>query len=286
MREPVGYFLLERGGLAGPLPDKLLTSPHVVGQTIRVPWSTVNPSGGVFEWDEIDHRLAQCKRLNRLAKLIIQTGRDGLSPKWFGGQRVVADGNTAPAPWSPQMLAAWAKTIAEAGRRYNAHPALVGVHATGPTWPSAEMHPVPRMANKAGYSKRAMVDAWGQAIAATGEAFPSVCVCLSISVQPPVNSFVNDVIGNAHDFLGDRLRIQHNALKARQAMDPNAAHHELVKACHRLGIGVGFEMVTTVKDWQRFGSRNVMDGINYGKLAGGRYFDVYPQPEDVNGLRA
>lgn len=283
MREPIGYFLLERGGLAGPLHDSLLTAPHVVGQVIRLPWSTINPAPDKFEWDEIDDRLAQCKRLNRLAQLLIQTGRDGLSPKWFGGQRITDGKTSAPAPWSPELASAWANMAREAGKRYNANPSLVGVKVSGPTWPSAEMHPCPNLAGKAGYSKSGMVKAWGGAIKAIGFAFPDVAVCLAISVQNPVNTFVRDVIHHSIETLGGRLRIQHNSLSAKTSQ--TAPHHVLVKDCRKLGIDVGFEMVTTVRDWVRFGSKNVMDGINIGKAAGGQYFDVYPQSEDVKGLR-
>lgn len=283
MREPIGYFLLERGGVAGPLPDHYLTAPLVVGQVIRVPWSAVNPADGKYDWSEIDHRLAQCVRLNRVAQLLIQTGRDGLSPKWIGGQWITGEGTRAPAPWSHQLASAWAKMTKEAGKRYNAQTALVGVKASGPTWPSAEMHPCPNLAGKKGYSRGGMVRAWGDAIKVMGEAFTDVAVSLAISVKKPVDSFVAEVIANAHQLLGDRLRIQHNSLSANT--HKTAPHHALVEDCYKLGVNVGFEMVTTVKDITRFGSRNVMDGINIGKLAGAKWLDIYPQLEDIRGLR-
>lgn len=279
MREPLGYFLLERGGDQGPLTDAQLTSKNVVGQTIRIPWSRIHKGRGEFDWRELDARIAQCQRTNRLGQLLIQTGRDGYSPKWFGGQMVTDKGKEAPAPWSPQMMDAWAELWGELGLRYRGTDCIVSTKITGPTWPSAEMHPCPGLKTKKGYSKAAMTSAWKSAGVIVAEAFPFVAASLAISVQAEANSYVRDVIGELSDALGDQLRIQHNALKNPKDMHPKAAHHELVKECHKLGIGVGFEMVGPL-------GRDVVPAINYGKLAGGRWFDVYPQPADIQALKA
>lgn len=287
---PIGYFLLERGGSQGPLTDAQLKSPHVVGQTIRVPWSAVHIGRGEFNGREIDDRLNQCARTKRKAQLLIQTGRDGVSPGWIEGQWIQdgldgSGGKRAPAPWSPQMMDAWAELWTWLGRHYGG--SVVGTKITGPTWPSAEMHPCPGLKTKKGYSQAAMINAWKNAGLIVARAFPEVAACLAISVQAEANSYVRDVIGELHDELGDQLRLQHNALAANT--NPTAPHHRLIADCHRLkGIEVGFEMKCPVKDRARFGSAamNVMEGINIGKLAGGRYFDVYPQPEDIKGLRA
>lgn len=284
MREPIGYFLLERGGDQGPLTDAQLKAPHVVGQTIRVPWSAVHTGPAEFDWAELDARLSQCKRTNRYAQLLIQTGRGDYSPDWFGGQFVTADGQRAPAPWSPEMLGAWRELWDALGVRYRGNPLIVGTKISGPTWPSAEMHPCPALRTKKGYSKAAMVEAWTSAGIAVASAFPNVTASLAISVQAEAGSYVRDVIGELNENLRPgQLRIQHNALAAKTIA--TADHHRLVADCHKLGIGVGFEMLCTVKDFKRFGSRNIMDGIRIGQRAGGRFFDVYPQPEDIKGLR-
>lgn len=283
---PEGYFLLERGGDQGPLTDAQLKAPHVVGQTIRVPWSAINPAPGEYIFDEITERLTQCRRTDRKAKLLIQTGRDGYSPEWIGGQWIQdgRNGPKAPAPWSPDLLAAWGRLWGALGNSYHHNPCIVGVHITGPTWPSAEMHPAPGLRTKKGYSQAAMIQAWFNAGMIVAARFPNVAACLSISVQDEANLYVRDVIGELHDELGDQLRLQHNALAAKTK--PTAPHHRLIADCHRMkGIGVGFEMLCTVKERVRFGSSNIMDGINIGKAAGGEWFDVYPQPQDIRGLR-
>lgn len=284
MRFPEGYFLLEQGGTnQAPLADSKLLAPLVVGQTIRVPWAKVQPSAGKFDWSEVDSRLAQCKRLNRKAKLLIQTGRDGMSPDWIGGQWIVADGKRIPAPWSPQLRDAISDLTKEAGKCYNANPLIVGVHATGPTWPSAEMHPAPNLSGKKGYSHKAMETAWLNAIGLWAAAFPDVAVLLSISVKEVAAKYCYAVVSAAFRQHGSQFTVQHNALAAKTS--PTADHHEFVRDCHRAGMRVWFEMLCTVKDFNRFGSRNVMDGINKGKLIGASGFDVYPQPEDIKGLR-
>lgn len=290
MREPLGYFLLERGGWQGHLSDAQLTAPHVVGQTIRVPWSAIHAGRGAFHFNEIIERLRQCERTKRKAKLLIQTGRDGYSPEWIGGQWIQEGngigGKRAPAPWSPEMISAWADLWDGLGNWFGNHPLIVVAHITGPTWPSAEMHPAPGLKTKKGYSQAAMIGAWKTSGLIVARAFPDVAACLSISVQDEANLYVRDVIGELHDELGDQLRLQHNALAAKTK--PLAPHHRLIADCHRMkGIGVGFEMLCTVKERIRFGSAamDVMDGINIGKVAGGKWFDVYPQPEDIQGLR-
>lgn len=284
MREPIGYFLLERGGDQGALTDAQLKAPHVVGQTIRQPWSRIHKGKGQFDWRELDARLEQCRRTNRYAQLLIQTGRGGYSPEWFGGQFIMDDGQKAPAPWSPQMMDAWRELWVAIGDRYPANPLIVGTKISGPTWPSAEMHPSPTLKTKKGYSKAAMIEAWTSAGIAVAAAFPNVTASLAISVQGVANSYVRDVIGELNDNLRPgQLRVQHNALAAKTVA--TADHHELVIDCHKRGIGVGFEMLCTVKDFKRFGSRNIMDGIRIGQRAGGLFYDVYPQPEDIKGLR-
>ncbi len=284
MREPIGYFLLERGGDQGALTDAQLKAPHVVGQTIRQPWSRIHKGKGQFDWRELDARLEQCRRTNRYAQLLVQTGRDGYSPDWFGGQFVTADGKRAPAPWSPQMMDAWRELWDALGVRYRGNPLIYGTKITGPTWPSAEMHPCPSLSTKKGYSKDAMIEAWTSAGIAVVNAFPNVTASLAISVQSVAGKYVRDVIGELNDNLRPgQLRVQHNALAANT--DPASDHHRLVADCRKLGIGIGFEMKCTVKDFKRFGSRNIMDGVRIGQRAGGLFYDVYPQPEDIQGLR-
>ena len=255
-----------------------LERPTVAGLTIRVPWSAVNPARGRYNWKPIDAPLAEIARLGKPAKLIIQTGRDGMSPRWPGG----AYYQGAPLPWSPEMTAAHETFIAELGRRYGTDPRLVAVHATGPTYPSAEMHPAPGLERVRGYSAARMLEAWSRSLSAYARAFPGKDVCLSLSVQGPAADYVDPVIARAIAILGPRFILQHNALKA--GTNPTAPHHRKALEYRARGVRIGFEMACSANDFpERFGSRNVNDGVAIGEAAGADFIDVYPP--DLEQLR-
>lgn len=257
--------------------DADLNHPAVHGLTIRVPWSAINPRPGIYDFSVIDRCLAQARRCgNKPVKLIVQTGRDGLSPKWFGGQ--THEG--APVPWSPEMLAAHGQLMNELGRKYRYR--FYVVHITGPTHPSAEMHPAPNLARVRGYSDAKMVQAWVTAAQNVATAFPSESYALSISVKQPVNRFVDQTISKIRTIVGNRLVLEHNSLQADTSI--TAPHHQLLKKYSQLGVRVGFEMACSATDYPaRFGSSNVMDGVKVGRNSGAEFIDIYPP--DLKALK-
>ncbi len=282
--QPQGYWLLKPGDPDRDVAEQMLRSPKIVGLTIRVPWSEVNPKPREFHFREIEENLDLCRKVKKPAKLLIQTGRDGLSPSWLPGQWLGSGGKSAPAPWSPQLADAYATLMDSIGTRFRRDTTIVANHITGPTWPSAEMHPMPGLKHQKGYSVMAMREAWRDAAISANLAFPHLAGCLSISVQREADSYVRDVIGLARSIYGERLCIQHNALAADTGAQ--AGHHLLIQDCCLKGIKVGFEMVCAAcDDPVRFGSRNVMDGITVGRRVGGSWFDIYPRPKEVAALK-
>lgn len=99
--QPQGYWLLKPGDPDRDVAEQMLRSPKIVGSTIRVPWSEVNPKPREFHFREIEENLDLCRKVKKPAKLLIQTGRDGLSPSWPPGQWIGSRRQAAPAPWSP-----------------------------------------------------------------------------------------------------------------------------------------------------------------------------------------
>jgi hypothetical protein len=270
-------YALKPGQTNRDISDADLNRPTVGGLTIRVPWSTINPRRGIYDFSEIDQNLAQASRCGyKSVKLIVQTGRDGLSPRWFGG--LWHEG--APLPWSPEMLTAHAELMQELGRKYRYR--FHVIHVTGPTHPSAEMHPAPGIERVKGYSDAKMVQAWGTAARNVSTAFPTTSAALSISVQGPASRYVDATIGRLRIVLGNRLILQHNALKA--STDVTAPHHRLLLKYSQMGVRVGFEMACSATDQPtRFGSRDVMQGVKLGRNAGAEFIDVYPP--DLKGLK-
>jgi hypothetical protein len=285
LSQPAGYYLLDQGGLGTDPALNLLRNPKISGLTIRARWSALNPDPREFNWTEIERPLKLAERAGKPAKLIIQTGRDYLSPAWIGGQRLWYQGKTIPAPWSPQLSDAWMAFCDALGREFRGESRIKAAHITGPTWPSAEMHPMPGLKNQRGYSQQAMVTAWDDAAAGMLVAFPDpgFPLSLSISTQAEAGSYVRDVISRLKGRLGDRLRLQHNALAEKTSM--TAPHHVLLRQQWQLGVRIWFEMVCSAQDDPvRFGSGDVMDGVQKGRVIGGELFDIYPRPGDVAAL--
>jgi hypothetical protein len=257
--------------------DAQLALPHVAGLTIRVRWLWLHPAAGEFDFRFLQQEVERCRKLNKPYKILVMTGV-GSVPEWIGGAWHLK----APVPWSPQLAEHYAALVAELGARYADDPLLVGVHITGPTFPSAEMHPAPAIEGVVGYSDKAMIAAWAASIDAYAKAFPETACILSISVQLPTRRYLEEVAAYGVSKLGERFTLQHNALGART--QPLARHHVFIAAQAKRGIRVGFEMLCAAgNNPVRFGSRDVMDGVNIGEAAGAAYFDIYPP--DLAALR-
>lgn len=270
-------YALKPGQVNRDIADADLKLKTVGGLTIRVPWSVINPRRGIYNFSEIDQNLLQSSRCGgKPVKLIVQTGRDGLSPKWFGG--LWHEG--APLPWSPEMLVAHSELMQELGRNYRYRFSVV--HVTGPTHPSAEMHPAPNLERVRGYSDAKMVQAWETASRNVSSAFPTTSAALSISVKGPAARYVDATINRVRLVFGNRLVLQHNALKA--GTDVTAPHHRLLLKYRTFGVRIGFEMACSAVDYPvRFGSADVMDGVRVGRDSGAEWIDIYPP--DLRGLR-
>lgn len=284
VRHPAGYFALQPGDPAvlqpnskRIVPDRLLALPQVSGLTIRARWAWLQPSRTSTDLGFLEDQAARCQRLGKSYKVLVMTGA-GSSPKWIGG----AWHSGAPVPWSPELREHYGLLVERLGLQFGNDALCVGTHITGPTFPSAEMHPAPAIESVAGFTLDVMREAWKASIDAYARAFPHTAACLSVSVKGVAASYVNDVIEHGRVALGDRFAVQHNALKA--STQRGAPHQQLVAALAQDGVRTGYEMVCAAATAaRRFGSPDVMNGIAIGKEAGGVYWDVYPP--DLANLR-
>ena len=165
---PSGFYGL-RPGTAQTIGRVVMENPLIVGQTIRTPWNKIQPNRGQFLYNKaIDRSVDECERQNKKFKLLVQTGRD-LAPTWIKGQWGSSEGKRAPVPWNTEMLGYYEDLVDNMASVYAGHPLLSGFYVTGPTWPSAEMHPMPGLRNQGGYSTTKVTNAWVRVLDPRGQ---------------------------------------------------------------------------------------------------------------------
>jgi len=133
--------------------SSMLTNPLVDGIQLRVFWSDVEPSDGVFAWTTLDNEIAQVKAAGKVATLRIMPGYS--APSWVyqegaQGFNFIWNSNgwgppfcsvaTIPVPWDPVYQAKYGALIEAFGARYNSNPTVVGVKISGVNTDSEETH--------------------------------------------------------------------------------------------------------------------------------------------------
>jgi hypothetical protein len=196
---------IEGGALTGndsdfaTLYEGLLENPAVSGLSLRVHWSTINPtSSDDFNWSYVDDAFQQVNTFNQLngtsktIQLMVIPGFN--TPSWFFanhnscdylfnssfsppagldlgdcdyatflGYTEGADTDTLPLPWSPDYKTHWQHLVQAMSKRYGSRQELVGVTIAGPTAASAEMF-LPNKSNSTGYNGVPSEDMWNTLI--------------------------------------------------------------------------------------------------------------------------
>lgn len=126
------------GGLVVVDPTKLAAvAGHGVDQiALKVPWSSVNPSNGTYDWSFIDNALSTYP--DARFTLRIQSGNS--APSWLTALTgtvevyLVSRSQTAFVPhfWEEVAMQAWDDMIHAAGARYDTNPRVVMVSADAP----------------------------------------------------------------------------------------------------------------------------------------------------------
>jgi hypothetical protein len=183
----------------------MLNNPLVDGIAIRVFWSDIEPSDGVFNWSSVDSDLAQVAAAGKVATLRIMPGYS--TPAWLyqeGAQAFNFIWNQStwgpafcsvasiPVPWDPIFQSKFAAMIQAFGARYNSNPAVAGIKISGINTDSEETH-LPLQVNvpltngqtgctsnndvanwqAIGYTRTLAVSAWEQIAQMFQQAFPN-----------------------------------------------------------------------------------------------------------------
>lgn len=266
IRVPRGYFALQPGDVGRPLDIDVLKLPGVGGETIRIRWHEIQSSLNVLKWEWLDQQIDRCHTLGLPYKILIMTGFGGV-PSWAYKDQV---------PWDESLIQNYCNFVGVLGKRYNKDQLCVGVHITGPTIASAEMHAKSGgedLTKLPGYTPQKMIDAWKACIDAYEKAFPNVVSILSISGQNGTADYVLPVIDYAKRRLGARAAFQHNSLAAKTTV--TASHHRIVEDLGKQGYVIGYEMVCPTSNATRFGSRKLIDGLAHESKYT-YYRDIYP----------
>lgn len=125
------------------IPETVLTNPNIDGIAIRVGWSGVEPSDGVFNWSGVDALIAQVTPYSKKVSINIAAGWK--APAWVysegaQGFNFVWDKSwgpgycgivTIPVPWDPVFMAKWEDLVAAFGVKYGSNRAVTHVKLTG-----------------------------------------------------------------------------------------------------------------------------------------------------------
>lgn len=189
------------GGLVVVDPTKLAAvDQYGVDQiALKVPWSTINPSDGVYDWSFIDNYLSNFPTTR--FTLRIQSGNT--CPDWLktitGTVEVYLTSRNQTAFvchwWEEVAMAAWENMIQAAGSRYDSNPRVVMVSADAPMVVYSEPYILgsdqasgARLFS-AGLNQTTMIAAITRCVQDTANAFPNTLVELAIhgQIQIPVS---------------------------------------------------------------------------------------------------
>jgi hypothetical protein len=200
---PNGVFAL---GIPGaPTSVAALSNPSVAGISLRLHWSDLEPSEGVYNWGYLDTEIARAEAAGKKVLLRVGTGGDNI-PSWVmtavrnaGGRtftftNVLKGTFTIPVFWDRTFLSKRLAMIAAVGARYSANPSVRAVdaafaNAISNDWSVPHNNvPDPGYSNsevtrwfEAGYTSGNLINAGKDVIDATLHAFPNQVAVVAIN---------------------------------------------------------------------------------------------------------
>ena len=190
---PEGVFSIANLGLAPQ--DEVLDDPNVDGVTVRLNWSDLEPTEGLYDFSYLDTTLASVNAAGKKALLRIMT--QGGKPAWVttavknaGGLffNFTVDGKktTIPVFWDPTFLAKKTAMIQALGAHLTNTPGLTIVVASFANAKSEDWN-VPHTSTdiaqwqSLGYTSDKLIEAGHTIIDATMAAFPNQFVTLAVA---------------------------------------------------------------------------------------------------------
>jgi len=192
---PQGVFSIANLGLAPQ--DEVLTDPNVDGVTVRLNWSTLEPTEGQYDFSYIDTTLASVGAAGKKVLLRIMT--QGGKPAWVttavknaGGLFFTFNSNgkktSIPVFWDPTFLAKKTAMIQALGAHVTNNPALSIVvasfaNATSEDWNVPHSNTDITQWQRLGYTSDLLIGAGHTIIDATMAAFPNQFVTLAVAAN-------------------------------------------------------------------------------------------------------
>ena len=285
---PNGVFALIKAG--APTGSSVLSNPDVDGISLRIGWSSVNPSEDSYDWSYFDTEIAKAKNAGKTVLLRVSAGQN--IPGWVaaaskaageptfsfyetdqqGGQLI-----TEPVFWATTLLAKKAKFIAAFGARYNSNPvvAIVACQFAGArnddnnVPDSTAVDGIPPSGSSevsrwlaAGYTSAKMVDTGNKVISDTMTAFSNKAVALAIgststTLDPQGAEYVSQtVINTARSKWGNRMVATRNNI-SEKAPSPPAPTGSCWSLMYDLRPAVGGQML-----WFSYGDSTCRNAAN------------------------
>jgi hypothetical protein len=212
--------------------DAALANPYVSGLSIRVRWSAVETSPGVYNWRAIDDAIAKARAAGKYAMIRILAGIS--TPDWvlaqvptltFSNQYLYNAATTYPAqvtmpiPWNSTFLGLWGRFVAAMGAHYDGNPTLYSMQMSGGGF-IGEMT-LPTDVNTwlaAGYSDAKYIGCWETIVDAFRRAFPTTPLNLDITAPFPLSQYATDVFKPVATYAtqdgSKKAWVQNNALRS------------------------------------------------------------------------
>jgi hypothetical protein len=287
---PRGVFALMPAGVS--TTSSVLSNPDVDGISLRIGWTHVNPSEGVYDWSYFDGEIAKARNAGK--KVLIRVLDGGLSvPDWVRSASAAAgeptfsfressayqggDIVTMPVFWAPTLVAKKVKLLTAFGARYNANPtvAIVTCQFAGARtddWNVPHGDTVDEIAPSgstetsrwlaAGWTSAKMINAGNQVVASAMAAFPDKPIGMAIGrtstkLDPQGVDYVAlSVINTARTRWGNRMVATHNNISEKAPVPPPPAG-SYWRPLYDLRPGVGGQML-----WFSYGDSTCRNAAN------------------------
>ena len=267
--------------------DEALADPYVSGLSVRVRWSTLEPSSGSYNLKPIDDAIAKARAAGKVAMIRILAGIS--TPDWvlaqvptltFSNQYLYNAATTYPAqvtmpiPWDPTYLRLFERLVATLGARYDGNPTVYSMQMSGGGF-IGEMT-LPTNVDTwlaAGYTDAKYIGCWESIINAFRSAFPTTPVNLDITAPFPLNQYPTNVFVPVATYAtqdgSKKAWVQNNALRSAMLgwYGPYRTEIRTVSSLTR----VGYQMIgntTSADDLQKAFQVAIEDHASYVEVYG------------------
>jgi hypothetical protein len=249
------------------------TNPNITGVVIRAWWQYVNAAPQTFDWSHIDEGLALAQKYNKKIAITIVAGIH--SPNWIytsgAKQFTIQNVGVMPCPWDSVFQAYWQQFVLAFGARYNSHPELSYVTATGPGR-EEECYLCKSTADVQELNRDGGVQVWIQAAQTIAgyyaAAFPTTPFVFADGQPIPGDSQdYGTVVNYCVSTFGSQFGIKSDGLRPHYGTDGfGAIEIPALSATHPVGF----------QDYAPFESANLLqEALSFGISLKGHFIEVY-----------